>query len=114
QCLHAPVDRPLHRWSAGPAASNLVGQMTQIAFDGRGLESLLNDSIGIIGIGGGRYCKGNGTEDQTDEDQTDKESFYPSHIGCIRNEIEEKSKKGKSTIAKCAGIICGEHCDTCS
>src|SRR5580704_635875 len=62
--LHAPVDGTLHGRSSGYAASDFVGEVTQVAFDWGRLQSELDDASGIVGFGGS-YGGTNGSQEET-------------------------------------------------
>ena len=53
--LHAPLHGVLHGWRARDSTANLVGQSAKILLDWRGLESGLNDLVGVVVVCG-RIC----------------------------------------------------------
>jgi hypothetical protein len=85
--FYAPLDRMLHGGGAGHAATDFVGQVVQVAFERGRLKRDLNDVGRIVGFRR-RGC----SQTNSAQEEAQPQSLQVSHVGCIRNEIPEKSK----------------------
>jgi hypothetical protein len=85
--LNSPLHSALHRRCTGHATPYLVGQSTQIALKRGWLQGNLDNPGCIVALGRSHHGKTDGAQHEASP-----EGFQVSHIGCIRNEILEKSK----------------------
>ena len=81
------LDGTLHGGRAGYAAADFVGQAAQVAFERGGLQGGLDDAGRVVGLSGR-----SGGKTDCAQGEAQPQDFQLSHIGCIRNEILEKSK----------------------